>query len=164
MRARRGQPSSNLVRRATRLLGRQLRNYTVSSRDSRIQFRGTWTDQDNGGHAFCTTPECGFTFKFNGPYLEPSSQLQLLTCSVGSAIYYHSRANNPDAAIWNAVLDGASPEQIDGSKGADRSSTPSLAVLWEKTGLDERKEHTLDVSYYSLGRLGGPYGELYFLE
>jgi len=120
-------------------------NVNVTAEDPRIDYVGDWVLQDGGGHKFVNTP---------GSYLTLTFQ--------GSAIFWYG-AKAPNSGVASVLVDAENPQIIDASAGTGANDNSIVEVLFNQTGLDPNKAHTLNISYVGPGALGGPYVTIYLL-
>ena len=82
---------------------------------------------------------------------------------VGTAIYWHATIN-PRCGIANVTIDDDAGVLIDVSKGTTTNSTPTPAILFATNGLESGKSHLINITFFAIGELGGPYLEMYNLS
>lgn len=139
-------------------------NLNVTAEDPRIDYVGNWVLQDGGGHKFVNTPGSYLTFTFQGSYLclNVLSHLTFTFETTGSAVFWYS-AKAPNGGVASVLVDTGNPQIVDASAGTGANDNSVVEVLFNQTGLDPNKAHTLNISYVGAGALGGPYVTVYLL-
>lgn len=78
-------------------------------------------------------------------------------------MYWHATIN-PRCGIANVSIDDDAGVLIDASNGTTTNSTPIPAILFATSGLTPGKAHSINISFFAHGDLGGPYMEIYNLS
>jgi hypothetical protein len=81
---------------------------------------------------------------------------------LGTAVYWHATIN-PICGIANVSVDDDAGVLVDASNGTNTNSTPIPAILFARSGLEPGRSHLINISFFALGELGGPYMEMYNL-
>jgi hypothetical protein len=75
-------------------------------------------------------------------------------------MYWHANLN-PNCEIGNVTVDDDSGVQIGASIGTSQNDSAIPAVLFSRTGLQAGVSHSINITFFAHGSLGGPYMEVY---